>query len=266
MECPAQAYSVTAAVIAAVWSLTRTPSPCMKRSRICTGSRSVAPTPGLSSMRAAIRLGPPSERRREQPLELVLVGRPGALGDAAGMRDRDRSAEAGRGLLAAGDLIDAVVPDHDGQVFRPRAATVARQPSCIRSDPSPSSATTWRFGCAIADAERDRHREPHAAQHVEILRPLSGRPQIEIGVADAADHRFVALELPDQALGQIEAVHHLGVLAHRARRVMARHAAKTLPPVNSGDRMKATGGWIATACLIERSRMKPSSSWRVMVW
>ena len=37
-----------------------TPRPCMKRSRICTGSRSVVPTPGLSSMRAAIRLGPPS--------------------------------------------------------------------------------------------------------------------------------------------------------------------------------------------------------------
>src|SRR5579885_2229116 len=38
----------------------RTPNPCMKRARICTGSRSVVPTPGLSSMRAAIRLGPPS--------------------------------------------------------------------------------------------------------------------------------------------------------------------------------------------------------------
>ena len=37
----------------------RTPSPRMKRSRICTGSRSVAPTPGLPSMRAAIKVGPP---------------------------------------------------------------------------------------------------------------------------------------------------------------------------------------------------------------
>jgi hypothetical protein len=31
-----------------------------------------------------------------------------------------------------------------------RAATVERQPSCIKSDPSPSSAITVRLGCAIA--------------------------------------------------------------------------------------------------------------------
>jgi hypothetical protein len=35
----------------------RTPRPSMKRSLICTGSLRVAPTPGLSSMRAAINVG-----------------------------------------------------------------------------------------------------------------------------------------------------------------------------------------------------------------
>src|SRR5664279_2673057 len=44
------------------------------------------------------------------------------------------------------------------------------------------------------------------------------------------------------------------------------HDANTLPPVSSGERMKVTGACVATACLIERSIMKASSSWRVMVW
>src|ERR1035437_9474744 len=36
-----------------------TPRPSMKRVRICTGSRSVVPIPGLLSVRTAIKLGPP---------------------------------------------------------------------------------------------------------------------------------------------------------------------------------------------------------------
>ena len=40
----------------------RTPSPSMKRSLICTGSLRVVPTPGLSSMRTPIRLGPGAEK------------------------------------------------------------------------------------------------------------------------------------------------------------------------------------------------------------
>ena len=125
-----------------------------------------------------------------------------------------------------------------------RMATVARQPSCISSEPSPSSATTWRLRLRDGDAERDRDRQPHAAEHVEILRPLAARPQIEIGVADAADHRFLVLELRDQPLGQFEAVHHLGVVrASGALRIVLarRHDANTLPPVkqrrqDEGDR------------------------------
>jgi hypothetical protein len=52
----------------------------------------------------------------------------------------------------------------------------------------------------------------------------------------------------------------LGVLL-----MAASHFWNTLPPVSSGDRIKATGACVATACLMERSRMNSSSSRRVMV-
>jgi hypothetical protein len=38
------------------------------------------------------------------------------------------------------------------------------------------------------------------------------------------------------------------------------YASNTLPPVRSGERMKATAAWVATACLMERSTMNSSSS------
>ena len=138
------------------------------------------------------------------------------------------------------------------------------------------------------DTQTDRNRQTHAAQHVKVLRPLAGRPQIEIGVADAADHGFLALELADQAFGQLKAVHHFcimggsaagGVMGGAAAGCIVRagraggrlrhggaHCLNTLPPVSSGDRMKVTGASVATACLIERSMIKASSSIRVMVW
>ena len=61
------------------------------------------------------------------------------------------------------------------------------------------------------DAKRDREGEAHAAQHVEILRAVAGGPEVEIGVADAADHGFLVLQLRDQARRDVEAVHDLGV-------------------------------------------------------
>ena len=112
-------------------------------------------------------------------------------------------------------------------------------------------------------AKGDRNGEAHAAQHVEILRPLAARPQIEIGVADAADHRFVVFELAHQPLGQLETVHHLRVVGRRWLRCVRGHGTSRLehfPPVSSGERMKVTGACVATACLIERSTMKASSS------
>src|SRR5207342_3583644 len=62
------------------------------------------------------------------------------------------------------------------------------------------------------DAERDRDRKSHAAEHVEVLRSLAAGPEIEIGIADAADNGLFALELADQPLGQVEAVHHLCIV------------------------------------------------------
>src|SRR5207244_8013711 len=53
--------------------------------------------------------------------------------------------------------------------------------------------------------------EGHAAEHVEILRPVAGGPEIEIGVADAADDGFLVLQFGDEARGEIETIHHLGV-------------------------------------------------------
>jgi hypothetical protein len=35
-------------------------------------------------------------------------------------------------------------------------------------------------------------------EHVKILRAMAGRPQVEIGIADAADHGFLVLQLGEQ--------------------------------------------------------------------
>ena len=81
----------------------------------------------------------------------------------------------------------------------------------------------------------------------------------------AADHRFLVLELGNQARGDVEAVHHFGV-AHVCIHLGRTHLSNTLPPVSSGLRISATGACVVTACLIERSAMNSSSSSRVMVW
>src|SRR5205085_10587500 len=89
---------------------------------------------------------------------------------------------------------------------------------------------------------------------------MPGGPQIEIGVADAADHGFFVLELPNQSRGEIEPVHYLGIADRRAGCGHAiAHLSKTLPPVRSGDRISATGAWVVMACLIERSMMDSNS-------
>ena len=186
--------------------------PRMKRSVISTGSRSVAPTPGLSSMRTAISHGPSSaERARDHLVEHLLVRRPGALRKAGAARHGDEvGAGRGRGRLAAGDLVAAVVHHDDREVLRlehrdgGEAADLHQQRAvALERDAAP-------LRLRQRDAERDRAGEPHAAEHVEILRPVAGRPEIEIGVADAADHGLV-LQRRDQPLGQREAVHHLRV-------------------------------------------------------
>src|SRR6185369_7814849 len=109
------------------------------------------------------------------------------------------------------------------------------------------------------DAERDRARKAHAAEHVEILRPPTARPQIEVRVANSPDDGFIVLQLRHEPLRQLEAVHPLGV-------GNAAHAANTFPPVSMGDRISAHGACVATACLMERSTMNSTSSSRAMVW
>ena len=123
------------------------------------------------------------------------------------------------------------------------------------------------LGLGQRDAERNREGEAHAAQHVEILRAVACGPQIEIGVADAADDGFLVLQLRDQPRGEVEPVHHLGVADRLAflRAHAIAHLSNTLPPVNSGDRISATGACVVMACLIDRSTMNSNSSSRVAV-
>src|SRR6202035_1696271 len=87
-------------------------------------------------------------------------------------------------------------------------------------------------------------------------------------MADPADHGFLVLQLRDQPRGKIEPVHHLGV-ADRVACFLVHaiaHLSNTLPPVNSGERISATGACVAMACLIDRSTMNSNSSSRVAVW
>ena len=101
---------------------------------------------------------------------------------------------AGRRRLLAGDLIEAVVPDDDGEVARldvgdggeaaerhqDRAVAFEREHPALR--------------LRQRDAERDRAGQAHAAEHVEVLRPVADGEHVEIGVADAADHRLLVRE------------------------------------------------------------------------
>ena len=130
-----------------------------------------------------------------------------------------------RGRLLAGDLIEAVVHDEDGEVARLHHADGGEAAERHQDRAVALERDHAALGLRQRDAERDRAGEAHAAEHVEILRPVAGRVEIEIGVADAADHRLLARELCDQAFGEVGAVPHLaGVLvrAWRSRRPRVR--------------------------------------------
>ena len=173
------------------------PCRCMKRSRICTGSRRVVPVPGLSSMRTPISVGPEadidcsiSRSKSSSSAAQALLARPLATAIATmsvGGRRRRR--------LRAGDLVDAVVHHHHGEVLRrerrdgrERAELHQQRAVAFEREDAP-------LRLRQRNPERDREGEPHAAQHVEILRAVAGGPQVEIGVADAADHGFFVLQL-----------------------------------------------------------------------
>ena len=192
---------------------------------------------------------------------MFFVAHPVAVGDSGTARDGDNiGAARGRGLLPAGDLIDAVVHDDDGQIARldhPDGSEAAerhqnRAVAFERDDTA--------LGLGERNAEGDRTSESHAAEHVEILRSVPGGIEVEIGIADAGDHGFVAGELRDQPLRQIGAVEHLDSRSVDRRRGHVPHlnlaAAAGFPPVSSGEKMNTTGLCVVNACLMDLSTMK----------
>src|ERR1700727_3170348 len=170
--------------------------------------------------------------------------------------------------LRARDLIDAVIHHDHAEIPRlerrdRRQATQLHQKRAVAFERKDTP-----VGLRQRNPERDWKREAHAAQHVEVLRPMTGSPEIEIGIADAADDGFFILQPGDETGGKIGAVHHLvftrgriGGLTHGIA-----HLSNTLPPVNSGDKISATGACVVIACLIDRSTMNSNSSSRVAVW
>ena len=148
----------------------------------------------------------------DQFLEAAFVCGPGALHQPCAARDGDDvGALFGQGLLSTGDLIGAIVHDDDGQVLlRPRCD--GGQASKLHQDGSVAFQREHAaLGLRQRDSQRDRHRQSHAAQHIEILRALPCTPEIEIGIADAADHGLVVFQARHQALRDIETVQHLGL-------------------------------------------------------
>src|SRR4029079_3945932 len=109
---------------------------------------------------------------------------------------------------------------------------------------------------------------PHAAQHVEVFRTVSGAEQIPVGVADAGDDGLVVIELGHQTLDQGSAVQPCG---RGCRHIPLPEGFSLalpagLPAVSSGDRMNATDACVMNACLMERSTMNAMSASPVSVW
>src|SRR5438105_130930 len=128
-------------------------------------------------------------------------------------------------------------------------AIVVRQPSSIKIEPSPSNDDDAALRLCQRDAERDRTGQSHATEHIKVLRPMAGGEQIEVAVADPADDGLVVAELLDQKPGQrrtVERVDRLSFVAHHGNpQIFSLALAAGLPPVRSGERMKATGACVA---------------------
>src|SRR5215813_1726925 len=152
------------------------------------------------------------ERCCNQAIEVCLISSPGAVCNTGTARDCD---EIGRGIcsrLRAGDLVDAVVPNDDREVLR-RAFTDGCKTAKLHQQGAVAfEGKNVPVRLRNGNTKRDRYCEPHAAEHVEILRALTAGPKVEIGIADAADDSFLVFEPTDEPLGQFEAVHDLGVV------------------------------------------------------
>ena len=191
------------------------PSPRMKRWRMRAGSRGVCAVPPWSSIFAASSSGPPSSKRRDINVSKCAASRTQWLSAMPAPRAiaTTSAVTAVAAFCFASDLIDAVVHDDDGEVAQASTIPmVVRQPSAIGIEPSPSARSAPRSRLEEKRAtERDRAGKAHAAEHVEILRAVAGGIEIEIGIADARDHGFVALEFRHQTPGQVGAVEHLDI-------------------------------------------------------
>src|SRR5262249_56360931 len=103
------------------------------------------------------------EAPRDQFLEMVFVAHPVAVRDAGAARDGDDIGTAGgRRLLLAGDLVDAVVHNDDGQVARfhhSDGSKAAERPADPALALQRDHAALW---LGERDAEGDGTREAHA--------------------------------------------------------------------------------------------------------
>jgi thiamine pyrophosphate-dependent acetolactate synthase large subunit-like protein len=69
------------------------------------------------------------------------------------------------------------------------------------------------FGLRQCHTKRDREGKAHAAQHIKVLRTMARGPEVKIGVADAADHGFLALEGDGSLLMQLGSLSTIAMLA-----------------------------------------------------
>src|SRR5215475_5664564 len=124
----------------------------MKRSLIWTGSRLVVPVPGLSSMRTPIRVGADADidcstsrsKSSSSAAQALLV-----MPLAMAMATRSVCAAAGVGCAPVIWYMPLSISTMV-RFFGASVAMVESAPSCINSEPSPSSANTRRCGCASA--------------------------------------------------------------------------------------------------------------------
>ena len=208
----------------------------MKRSLICTGSCEWCRPPAC---RRCVRRSAARTPKRIVDKPLALHQPPMRCWRTAAGRDGDDIGLAGVGYAPV--MVDAVIHHDHGEIFR-------RVPRWSTGSPSASAAShllqrkTRRVWAATPSAIG---KAGHAAQHVEIL--AGGRPpQAEIGGRCRRPRLPRSSVLPEPR-GEIETVHHLGVAGRVVAVVHAlAHLSNTLPPVNSGARISATG-----ACVVQ---------------
>ena len=140
-------------------------------------------------------------------------------------RCRPGSLAGGGGGLAAGGLVDLVVPDHQRVVLRRCRAIVQSEPRFMSSEPSPSRQITRTSGRRDGDAEADRGALAHGAEGVAVERAVGDLLEVESWPGRGSRRR------PRWSAG--------GRGAWWRRRRVAGHP--DLPPVSSDGSTMATG-------------------------